>query len=672
MLDRNSEAIAHFIGQFDQAIDALLNRIDYEEFTAQQAAEYEPADLLNVKVLVSSPLSLTDMYPQIDMPIWLSASYPSPMGIGLPRSEGFREFGIDNIHLIYSHASTWTHFGAGQMLFTLPPANSWAADAAQTNTLLDDDTLLVRPLELPEDVARDASPQALDTLLVQLAKVADALDKFASSDPESMPIEALSDAHISQIKGDDAFDEVAEDGGILILDGAEVDAAPETLSDALDARSDRLTDAEDLDEEPEVNEGSAVTGETLIQNIEISSDQPFTPVPQEISTGDNLLMNKAVLGGIAPDAGIFIVGGDYTSTVKISQINVESNVDLVMSDVAGVVETTPSTVENFAEISYTSNAPTAAVGVNGVDHTGGPVGYALASLEGDLVFSAHTVQINLISDNDVITYEQVFHTVDISLGENTAINNAVLNGFQNGYDVFMVGGDMIQTASISQTNILLDNDFVLAENGTLGSVLTGGNLLWNEAAISITGIDSVVDMTGDASRALDSLNAGDFDPFRLDGLDGLNGTQIARVLAVEGDYIMSTTLTQINILADADLIQLFAQDDAAFSQFDLRTGDNILANSATINVMGLDSDIMASGGAYSDVVIFQAGMYDTDAASLDFGDTDISGLASEAVAFLVDGMIDGTPALDETTGADVCGVEGCQSGSFDTLNTMIS
>lgn len=673
MLDRNSEAIAHFIGQFDQAIDALLTRMDYDKFTAQQAAQYEPADLLDVNVRVSSPLSLIDMYPQINVPIWHSVPYPYAMSLDIPHSDIFRGFGYDNINIFYSSASTVVHSGQGQILFTLPPANSWAAIVSQTNTLLDDDTLLVRPLDLPEAVVRNASPQALDTLLVQLAKVADALDNFASGTPSDQPIEALSDVHMSRITDDDdVFDAVAEDGGILVLDGAEIVDAPETLSNALDARLERLTDDEVLDPETEVNEGRSVTGDTIIDHIVISSDQPFTPVPQEISTGDNLLVNEAVLGGIAPDAGVFIVGGDYTSTVKISQINVESNRDLVISDVAEVADAAPSTVENFADISYTSNAPTSAVDVNGIVHSGGPVGYALATLDGDLVFTSQIVQINLVSDNDVITYEQVFHTVDISMGENTAVNSAVLNGFQHGYDVIMVGGNMIQTTSISQTNVLLDNDFVVAANGTLGSILTGGNLLWNEAAISITGIDSVVDMTGDASRALGSLNAGEFNPFRLDGLDGLNGTQIARVLAVEGDYVMSTTLSQINILADADLIQLFAHEDAEFSQFDLRTGDNILANSASLNVMGLDSDIMASGGAYSDVVIFQAGMYDTDAGSLDFGDTDISGLASEAVAFLVDGMIDGTPTFDEATGTDAYGVEGCQSGCFDTLNTMIA
>ncbi|WP_417249260.1 hypothetical protein [Celeribacter sp.] len=672
MLDRNSEAIAHFIGHFDREIDALLTRLDYDKFSAQQKAEYEPGDLLNVKVNVSSPLSLTDMYPQVDMPIWFSSAPLSPMGVGIPHSEGFRAFGADTSNQLYSSMSAWEYFGQGKMLFILPPENSWAAIVAQKNTLLDDDTLLLRPLDLPEGIARDASPEALDALLVNLARAADALDRYASNPTEEPPVEALSGAHISRVTGDDdAFDTVA-DGGVLVLDGASLVSTPETLTDALDARLERLTDEEVLDEEPEVNEGRAVSGESVTEHVEISSAAPATSVPQEISTGDNLLMNEAVWGGIAPDAGTFIVGGEYTSTVKISQINVESNTDLVMSDVAGQAEVAPSMSGNFAEISYSSNAPTAVVGANGQVYTGAPAGYALATLDGDLVFTSQIVQINLISDNDVITYEQVFHSVDISLGENMSVNSAVLNGFQFGYDVIMVGGDMFQSASISQTNILLDNDFVVAENGTLGSVLTGANLLWNEATISISGIDTVSEMTGDASRALDSLNSGDFDPFRLDGLDGLNGTQVARVLAVEGDYVMSTTLTQINILSDSDLIQLFADDAAAFSQFDLRTGDNILANTAKVNVMGLDSDIMASGGAYSDVVIFQAGMYDTDAASLDLGDTDMSGLATEAVAFLVDGMIDGTPASDEATGADICGVEGCQSGNFDALNTMIS
>ena len=207
---------------------------------------------------------------------------------------------------------------------------------------------------------------------------------------------------------------------------------------------------------------------------------------------------------------------------------------------------------------------------------------------------------------------------------------------QQSYDMIMVGGDMLTLISLTQLNMLFDNDLVAGTDSV--DTATAGNLLWNEAKVTWHGVDSEAEMSAESASALGTLDAGNF---RLDALAEeplLSNQDVPMLLTVSGNLVIDYRLEQINVLTDADTVQHIVDSaaDKGIDPVSVSTGDNILANVATLDIHGTDSAVMASDGVYSDVVIYQAGMYDTDAAPLG---ADPAGLASEAVAFLAERWI---------------------------------
>jgi hypothetical protein len=73
----------------------------------------------------------------------------------------------------------------------------------------------------------------------------------------------------------------------------------------------------------------------------------------------------------------------------------------------------------------------------------------------------------------------------IEMGGNTIINAFSLLQIGQYFDLVVAGGGFYHANIISQTNVLLDNDFMWGANGFSSSgdatVSTGGNLLWNQA-----------------------------------------------------------------------------------------------------------------------------------------------------------------------------------------------
>jgi hypothetical protein len=70
-------------------------------------------------------------------------------------------------------------------------------------------------------------------------------------------------------------------------------------------------------------------------------------------------------------------------------------------------------------------------------------------------------------------------------------------------------------------------------------------------------------------------------------------------------------------------------------------------NAARIHDIGLDSEVMVGGDAYSDALIYQARLMDPDAPPTGVG---LVPLASEAVAFLADDMLGGCTGLRSRAG----------------------
>jgi hypothetical protein len=96
-------------------------------------------------------------------------------------------------------------------------------------------------------------------------------------------------------------------------------------------------------------------------------------------------------------------------------------------------------------------------------------------------------------------------------------------------------------------------------------------------------------------------------------------------------------------------------------------GSNLLANTATIHDGGLDSVVMAGGDIYTDALIHQAELVSPDASPTGVAQAAQPALASEAVVFLADGMID-APGVAEANLAPAA----MDGGGVDLMQTMLS
>ncbi len=705
MLDRHSEIIAHFIGQFDQIAEQSLYRLHYDAFQAQHRSDREPGALLEINVRVASDL-LEDRHAAGR--VRLAEETPAPRIIpadldGLaghaPLDPGLLAPTLSSANVVafvFDHpAPFWINTIWETPVFELSPPGGVITFAYQQNIAQDNDILLTRPLELSPDLAASRTDAALEAELAGLAAAADTLtpgdftlarktedittrtetlrEAFAGVDPETVP-EGATVTIVSKNAG------TLPESGILV-DGAAAETVPSALEEALDDRGYGATDAtDDADDDADDNAGAegGAAGESgvVIGSVEIGpgATGPHTGAPQTIETGGNLLMNNTVSNLTPVDASLIAVAGQAMSYTFISQVNVLGDRDTLIGPDAGVCtgkdhlfKAASSEGHNIARVSWEGSARPEAGG------DGAPLGFGITEIAGDLVLTTHVFQLNLITDNDVITFQTTFHQVEISTGGNVLVNVMSEFSFQNAFDMILVAGDMLSLVSLSQLNLLFDNDLVVDGDGAGGTVETGGNLLWNEAQITWHGIDTTTDQMSEAAgAALKTMAGGQLDVDTLKSEPLLAGKEVPLLLTIGGNLVLDYRLEQINILADADTVQVFANAALAdgFTRVDVSTGDNLLANVARLDIHGTDSTIMAAGGAFSDLVIHQAGMYDTDDTPLELASAG-SALASEAVVFLADGMIDdGAPGVPG--GGDVFVDIGGGSGTFDTLGGVVA
>ncbi|MEQ9071443.1 MAG: hypothetical protein RLO18_32210, partial [Gimesia chilikensis] len=98
----------------------------------------------------------------------------------------------------------------------------------------------------------------------------------------------------------------------------------------------------------------------------------------------------------------------------------------------------------------------------------------------------------------------------------------------------------------------------------------------------------------------------------------------------------------------------------------ITTGSNYLTNTASIDQDGIDSTIMAAGEQYSDAMLYQAELIDTEANPLG---VNISQLTNEAVAIIVDDL---TKDIAQTVLEQEAGGFDLHTGgtSLDVMQTM--
>ncbi len=169
-------------------------------------------------------------------------------------------------------------------------------------------------------------------------------------------------------------------------------------------------------------------------------------------TGGNFALNTATHVHQRVDAPVIIVGGDVVSLDYVSQIN-------ILQDDGDAEEAAGQTVlQNGAEIgaSTTGGPQIESLLLSRTGQT--PDVVFMTSIEGDLVNYSWTTQSNMADDSDAVTVSG--GNSWILTGQNQLINAEQLLTTGLGYDLILVGGDMISVFAVSQTNVLLDVDAV--------------------------------------------------------------------------------------------------------------------------------------------------------------------------------------------------------------------
>ncbi|MYM57506.1 hypothetical protein [Thalassovita mangrovi] len=628
-MDKTTESIAYFIGLFHLASETAASRTEYSSF--KYFHKKQSLDPLNDASVSRDVIYGPEGYdPQAGDP------YPGAgpgVGPAVTGPAGYDGPGYAHVagpgHLLLAQPSAAPYQIPGNdmpQLVQAPPPGSNMRVTQQDNTLTDRDTL-----DLPAETAQ-AFVQAQGVVLADLQGQAAQLQVLGP-----MPAGFVNDP---------------EDGMAAAKAAAVFDAVVARAASA----SAAVPEAE-----VHLATGAGVAGGTV--NGGAATDMPLwqeaLPEPLQqvqgdgtgqghvsLATGGNLALNEVVSVGGGVDAPVIAVGGDVVSFDAISQIN-------VLRDEAAQPEA-DNELTNAAQF---SGQPTVGEAPAMTGPSFLPDMVTMATIEGDLINYDWVHQFNRIGDEDAVSVTVSGSQSYISLGENQAINSAVWTSYGQAYDLIVVDGDFISTNAVSQINILLDQDEVLTpwQDQAGDSVLSGsGNALVNSASITHSASDHISALTDEFRDLFDGIegNIPDVSSVLLSGL--FAPQEVFSVLHITGDLLNIREVTQVNVLSDSDLIELPAGEDAEAGQA-VSSGDNAAVNVAVLADLNLPSHVMTDGAVFSDAVLYQANLISDDAppANVMLAANPDATLASEAVAFLADGMLEtqGGDTLNDPTAA---------------------
>jgi hypothetical protein len=390
-------------------------------------------------------------------------------------------------------------------------------------------------------------------------------------------------------------------------------------------------------------EKQAVTPEDPSASVAVEHNPPELPVRPEgdgapgqvAELGGNEAQNIAVIADINEAPATLIVMGDYYDTNAIYQANVLQNQDQVL-DASGLpaeVQGGGNRADNIAAIvseEIVKQLP--------ASQYNGDLKVNIDFVEGDVRDVKALTQRNFISDGDVTVQTQYDSYSQVLTGGNEQKNGAIFQDWGKHYDIIIVLGDYHSANIILQTNIILDNDIVgVGTSGTdtsgagaggSGDVFTGQNTLENDASITKHGATTFVGLTGDIEDLLEAL--GDRENVDNTAWSSFHGAASGSlsVLVITGDYYDLNVISQVNVIADADLAIQVAE--GGVTQW-VSTGGNLASNTAEIVDAGGLHQQYLGGSLYEDSVLVQANLV-SDASQTT--PTDPTALVSELVAFL--------------------------------------
>ena len=667
-LDSTTETISHFIGLFELAIEELRLRDQYETFKAEETAAQKEEVAETPPVILKAPYDLKE--PGTATPAQFAdtgeESVPLTGGVQvLPAApaaateetgdgaQAELDPGLDLVVLTNGRPAETSQT---EPEFELPVPGSVATLTTQTVILSDNDIfgdaggfappeVFLEALTLAEEAAdllNIVSPDWFD--LSGGPTVADALALGQQIAAVELP-EDSGPATVFLAKGEDA-------GGIVV-NGQTVDEIPE-IEDVLPTF---LAPEDDATEDPGPNPGPVFTKEQATLPEEDASG----PEGHQVVTGANQAINQVAISTNWLDAPVIAVSGDVVNMAAVSQVNVMYDRDAGPGD----AEAAPSAAINAAALSAVSSNPGGSAGDPG---EGLPEFWHIERIEGDVTALNFFQQYVFATDTDRVELSFSTSSTYLGTGENLIANTAFTAQLGFAYDLIIIGGSMVTVNSVTQTNVLIDNDTVTAAAGMPATVSTNDNLVMNQAVLESQGIDTYMDLAHNFADAMHDMAQGAAELARSVAQDDLfEGTEFLRALYISGDLIKMNVVEQTNILGDQDQVSL-AMDDilsGAAGPMSVTTGSNALINSATITSQGMDSTVMAGGEVYEDALLYQAELIDIDGAP---EGVSMAALANEAVAFLADDMV--PPEAPDTELAVAQVFDGAPS--VDVMQTVLS
>jgi hypothetical protein len=660
-LDRTTEAIAHFIGLFHVDSEAARLRTEYDAFRGKSEALPEPGDHPEFTINIRSPHDLKGFEPGLKVPL-SDAPAQSVSPVVTTVASGLGADAVSNAISIETPGPIAEAIQSGQGMtvphWIIPLPNSIVTLIDQSLTMSDDDLLVFG------HSYQFVDPSISQATLQELASVADGLSLGISTHLEAGQVLSVDDAlsvlaaaqgldasgvegaTATMIEGDAAFD--------IYVNGTPVEAMPEFRDNVPASMQDKYAEKEEEEADPPG------------PDVPIEEDNPFAVEPgHHVSTGENLAANEAYVGISWVDAGVIAVAGDVVSLNLISQVNVLSEHD------SGGLGGGLSQVINAAQIEIVSSEPEGGETAEAAGQPVFPRHWQVQTVEGDVVLVNWVEQHIFATDNDRAEIEFSAAATAIGLGENTLANVLALVELGFHYDLIIIGGNMISFNLIEQINVLLDSDAIAGAAWPEGGVSSGDNLLMNSGTITATGVDTFTAMTDLFRAEIAALAAGAgtiSDALAADLL--FEGMETLSVLYITGDLIKMNVIEQTNYVGDADQVHLALEEFIAENggEVTLIVGSNALLNAATIEDSGIDSAVLVGGEIYSDALIYQAELIDTDAAPEGVA---LAALTNEAVAaFLASDMIDPDPlAAEDAGGGHPLPTD---SGSLDVMQSALA
>lgn len=629
--DPTTEIVAHFLGYFEVAVEAMRTRLGYEQIEAALAPGQIDPVLEQISVEITQKFALGAYQPGVAYvpPVWEIRGKSPVEDIAAPAP-------FSRIHLPpidadapeHPHDASYTPTGP----FIGPEPGSVIAIIAQSITLSDDDIVVLGHYDGPL-VFQSGAAEALTLMHGAASAISGPVTGAAA-------LHAASDVpvfieHVAEVFAELATSEGPPDTTVHVTESIEgiyvngelVEEAPELIN-ALPVHLQPLIGGEE-DAPPEEPTGTHV-------EVTLSGDEVAPTVM--LQAGGNLLVNEAgfVNGGLG--GAILAVGGDLHQLDVIIQTNAHFDTDTIGDDVPGAALILPGTTAAINSASFiqeirdaTGDAAEANPGVM-------PSNWQVSTVSGDLVFIEWLSQYTFLSDQDISVLATTGASTVVTSGENVGLNGVSFVNLGLYFDLVIVGGNLYDANVIVQTNVLYDNDTIqMLGDGSAGtgSLATSGNLLWNEASIHNVGPTSFVggmpEHYHEAMANLDDGQLGMPTGFATDMQ--FEGYEMLKVLYVAGNIYDLRYVEQTNILGDADMVAV--QKTALLegqpeTQWDISTGANALVNIATIkDYDGMGDTAYVDGQVYSDAILIQA-----DIIAADSSHPGTDALVTEVIAFL--------------------------------------